>query len=111
MNMGAPASHSAPQKNIGMALLSYLGILVIIPLITEAKNDPFVKYHIKQGLVLLITCVIGSAVSMVPIIGWILSPFIFLFMIVLAIIGIVNAVGGKEKPLPLIGHYSDKIHI
>jgi len=35
-----------------MAILAY--ILFFIPLLTDSKNDPYVKYHIKQGLVLFI---------------------------------------------------------
>ena len=34
-----------------MAVLSYIGPLVIVSYIV-ANNDPFVKFHIKQGLVL-----------------------------------------------------------
>lgn len=33
------------EKNIGMAVVAY--ILFFIPLLTDAKNDPFVKYHVK----------------------------------------------------------------
>ena len=43
----------APQKDVLMAVLAYIGPLVIISYI-QAKNDLFVKFHIKQGLVLLV---------------------------------------------------------
>ncbi|MBP6855591.1 MAG: hypothetical protein KBC26_01280 [Candidatus Pacebacteria bacterium] len=33
------------KKNIAMAIVAY--ILFFIPLLTDAKNDPFVKYHVK----------------------------------------------------------------
>ena len=102
-----PEEKSSGQKNIGMAVLCYLGILVLVPLLTEAKNDPFVKFHIKQGLVLLILDVIASIVAWIPFIGWILWLLIF----ILWIIGIVNAAGGKQTPLPVIGQYADKIKI
>ncbi len=102
---------NAGQKNTLMALLCYLGILVVIPLLTDAKSDPFVKFHIKQGLVLLITEVILMFIGMVPFIGWMLYPLLALACLVLAIIGIVNAVSGEEKALPIIGQYADKIHI
>jgi uncharacterized membrane protein len=90
-------------KNIGMAVVAY--ILFFIPLLTDAKNDPFVKFHVKQGLVLLLT---GFAVSIVgsilPIIGWfIILPLGSLAVLILWIIGILNAVSGKEKELPLVG--------
>ncbi len=98
---------SGGQKNVGMAVLSYLGILVLVPLLTDAKNDPFVKFHIKQGLALLIVDIIASFIVWVPFVGWIL----WLGIVVLFIIGIVNAASGKEKELPLIGPLGAKINI
>lgn len=109
--MGNEAPTSGGQKNIGMAVLCYFGILVLIPLLTESKNDPFVKFHIKQGLVLLITCVILGAVSAIPVIGWVVGGIGSLLVFILFIMGIVNAAGGQEKELPIIGSYGQKINI
>lgn len=91
-------------KNTGMAVVAY--ILFFLPLLTEAKNDPFVKYHVKQGLVLFITWFIVGAVSWMPfvfLIAWALNLGLF----VLFIIGIMNAIAGKEAPLPLIGQFAE----
>ena len=102
---GQPSQSSG--KNIGMAIVAY--ILFFIPLLTDAKNDPFVKYHVKQGLVLFISGFVIMVVSWMPIIrwfAWILNLGIF----VLFIIGVINAATGKEKPLPLIGHFADKFN-
>ena len=49
-------------KNKAMAILSYLGILVLIP-IFAAKDSKFARYHANQGLVLLITEVAYSIVN------------------------------------------------
>ncbi len=96
---------SSKEKPSLMAVLSYLGILVLIPLLA-AKEDEFAQYHAKQGLVLLIAGVIGMFVGAVPIIGWILAPFISLAWLIFSIIGIVNVLGGKKKELPIIGQYA-----
>ncbi len=103
----------AEGKNTGMALICYIWILVLVPLLSEAKNDPFVKYHIKQGLVLLIASIIGGAISgIIPVVGWfVIAPILSIFFFVLMIMGIINAVGGQEKPLPLIGQFGDKFNI
>lgn len=90
-----------------MAVLSYIGILVLIPLLTEAKKDPFVKFHVKQGLVLLIADVIAGVIAVVPLVGWAAGIFVF----VLFILGIVNTIGGKQTPLPLIGQFGEKFNI
>lgn len=104
-----PPPPTPPAQNTGMAILSYLGILVIIPLLV-AKDDPYVKFHIKQGLVLLIAEIVISFFSMVPIIGWIFGGLLWLGLIVLIIMGIVNAAGGKQTELPLIGKMAEHFH-
>jgi len=90
-----------------MAVLAYVGILVLVPLLTDAKKDPFVKYHVKQGLVLLITGIIVGAISWIPLIGWAAGIIVF----ILFIMGILNALNGKEQPLPIIGQFADKFKI
>jgi uncharacterized membrane protein len=93
-----------------MAIFSYLWILIIIPFLTDAKDDPFVKYHLKQGLALIIFDVIGWVVAVAigwfPVIGWIIVWLWWIVSIVLVITGIVNVLNGKEKELPLIGKYA-----
>jgi uncharacterized membrane protein len=93
------------QKNTFMALLSYVGILVIIPFIS-AKNDPFVKFHIKQGLVLFIIEVAAWTLGMMVWAMWPILQIVNLAVLILAIIGIINALKGHEKELPVVGKFS-----
>ncbi len=95
------------DKNKVMGVLAYLGLLVLVPLLA-AKDSKFARFHSNQGLVLLIAegiCSVLSAIlSLIPF--WLIRLPIYLVQIalfVLAIIGIVNAAGGKAKELPLIG--------
>ncbi len=90
------------EDNKLWAVLGYLGILCLIPLLGK-KDSPFAQYHAKQGLVLLI----GYVVSWIPFLGWIIG----LGILILAIIGILNALGGKMTPLPLVGQYAEKLNI
>lgn len=100
----------APKtNNNGLAAVAYL--LFFVPLLTDAKNDAFVKFHVKQGVVLFIAWIGVGIFSMVPIIGWFLSPFLFLGLMVLMLIGILNALGGKMTELPLIGQYAQNFTI
>lgn len=98
------------EKNTGMAIVAY--IIFFIPLLTDAKNDPFVKYHVKQGLALFITAIVIGIVDqflfLIPFIGWTLSWLIGLLIIVLFIVGILNASKGEQKPLPIIGKFGEK---
>ena len=111
----------ADDKKI-MGILSYISFLCLIPLFTK-KDDDFVYFHAKQGLVLfglevivyviyriLVAILIGS------IIGWGLLSILTLIvnllnigLLVLSIIGIINVVQNQKKGLPLIGKFAEKI--
>ena len=96
------------------AVLSYLGILVLVPIL-EAPNSKFARFHANQGLILLIANVaINIVLSILRTIsvviaeplGMIFSVIIGLvsiLILIVTIIGIVNAAQGKAKELPLIG--------
>jgi|SRR6185436_16634199 len=104
-NGTSQASHNHENKTL-MGILCYLGPLVIISYLV-AKEDPFVKFHIKQGLVLFVIDVILWA--LMPMFMWPLYTLVRLInlaLLVLAIIGIVNVVQKKQTPLPVIGGLS-----
>ncbi|PKR77620.1 hypothetical protein CEY16_06700 [Halalkalibacillus sediminis] len=95
------------KDNKAMAIIAYLGIFVIVPLLA-AKDSRFAMYHANQGLILFIFAVVLYTIgSIIPILGWLLIlPLTSLLSLVLAIMGIINAANEKEKPLPLIGKYT-----
>ena len=90
------------EKNKVMGLLAY--ILFFIPLLA-AKDSPFARYHANQGLVLFICGLISSVLWIIPILGWIIAPILSIVITVLAVIGIINALNGKAKELPIIGKF------
>lgn len=96
------------EKNTNMAIIAY--ILFFIPLLTDAKNDPFVKYHVKQGLALFICFMVVAAVSQ-TFFGMFFTGLLDLGLVVLAVIGILNVTKGKQEPLPFLGRFADKIHL
>ena len=96
------------QNSTLMGVLSYLSILVLIP-IFAAKNSPYTRFHANQGLTLFIIDVIWGVVSTIIrfVFGFtvfkLLSGLVSLAIFVLAVIGIINVVNGKAKQLPIIG--------
>lgn len=99
-----------------MAVLAYFGILVLIPILA-AKESKFARFHANQGLILLITGVAYSIfvqviIKIVAFISYALAGIVgialglaWLLLLVLVIIGIINAVKGEFKQLPLIGQF------
>jgi uncharacterized membrane protein len=103
------------QNNKAMAILAYLGILVLIPLFA-AKESPFARFHTNQGLILCIAEIVyyiaySILSSILLAISWRLYflvtiiGLVGLVFLVLLIIGIANAANGKAKELPIIGKY------
>ncbi|MDR1808211.1 MAG: hypothetical protein LBR33_09930 [Propionibacteriaceae bacterium] len=93
------------QQNKAMAVLAYLGPLVLVPLFA-AKHSPFARFHTNQGLVLLVAWVLQSILQGI-LGGFLLNTLLWLVgvaILVLAILGIVNAVNGKTEKLPLVGN-------
>lgn len=100
------------QDNKVMAVLAY--IIFLIPLLA-AKESKFARYHTNQGLVLFLASLALSIVysiltSILYAISWRLGLAVggilwlaLLFPLILAIIGIINAVNGRMKPLPILG--------
>lgn len=112
----APVSASArtEQPNIGMAIVAY--ILFFIPLLTDAKKDPFVKFHVKQGIVVFAMAVILWVIRAIIPWYWVWK-FYWIFnlaglaILVFAIIGIINAANSKQEKLPLIGKFGDMVKL
>lgn len=90
-------------------LLSIIGFLIVL---LAKKKNKFAMYHAKQSLVLFIVYMIGWVILVfIPFLGWGLLPVWWVLMVIMTIIGIINALTGKEKPLPIIGKYAKKIKI
>jgi uncharacterized membrane protein len=104
-------------QNKGLAVLCYLGILIIVPILTEARKHPFVKFHLKQGLALLTTWIavgilastfgFALAASGFLFFGFIF-PLVYLVLFIIEITGIINAATGQMKELPIIGSLGSK---
>lgn len=94
------------QSGKAMAILSYFGILSLIPYFSE-KNNQYVRFHAVQGVNLFIVNTILMAVSSLinNFVGSLLSwPFSIAstFLWILEILGVVYAAKGEQKELPLI---------
>jgi uncharacterized membrane protein len=82
-----------------VAILSYITLIGwIIAIILHSNNKTKLgAFHLRQALLLVLA---GIVFSFIPIVGWILNIGVF----VLWIMGLVFAIQGTEKEIPLIGH-------
>jgi uncharacterized membrane protein len=106
-----PPPSTGSGAKTGMLVLSYLGLLALIPLIVE-KNDKDVQWHAKHGLVLTALFFIGWVA--ISIVGYIMPFFYLLQMVwwigwvIVTILCIVKAVNGQRFTIPGISEFADK---
>ncbi|MDQ5882661.1 MAG: hypothetical protein QG648_13 [Patescibacteria group bacterium] len=111
---------SSIDENKLWGILSYISLLCLIPLLTKKDND-FVYFHAKQGLVLFgaeIIVYIVSSILRASIWSWgvlsilnVVFTLLNLGLVVLAILGIVNVIQNQKKELPLIGKLAQSLKI
>jgi len=90
-------------KNI--AVIAYITIigLIIAFVMNNDKKDAFAAYHIKQSLGLAATGLALGIIGMVPFLGWIINILGIFILLYMWIIGIMNAINGKESSVPFLG--------
>ena len=88
------------------AVLSYLSILCIIPLVLK-KDNSFVLKHGKQGLILFLGEV--AVFILYIILGqWILRLGMFVFG-VLSFVGLIAVLQGRDAELPVVSNLANSI--
>src|SRR3989338_10408413 len=94
----------AIEDNRVIAAIGYVWILCLVPLFLK-RNSQFAQFHAKQGLVLFVAEIFGWLIFWIPLIGW----FLGIFIIILAVLGIMNALQGRYWEMPVLGKSARKI--
>ncbi len=108
-----PGPTAAGQPDTAMCVLSYLGLLALIPLFVK-KDDPFIQWHAKQGLLFsiavfvvmvvisVLAAVVASAIGLLNIVVW-------LAWLGITIVCIMKAVKGEKFAIPVISDFIGKV--
>jgi len=86
-----------------MGALSYLWLLSVVMLLVK-KEDPYVQFHAKQGVVLFAASLV---LWIIPVVGWLLN----IAVTVAVIIGFIKALQGEKYRLPIVADLADKINL
>ncbi len=102
-----------------MIVLSYLGLLALIPLLVE-KEDREVQWHAKHGLVLAVTWIVlfiglqivgmilGAITGGLGCLVALLFPLVAIAVLVIHILCIVKGVKGERFLLPVVSEFADR---
>lgn len=82
-----------------VAYLTWVGLIIAL----VAGDRQASRFHLNQSLVIWLTVTVIGFVARVPLMGWLIGLVGGLFCAVCWFIGIVNAIQGVEKEVPLIG--------
>lgn len=85
------------EKHKTMAILAWF--IFFIPLLTDSKDSKYAKFHANQSLLVTLLYLIAGFTSFF-LIGFLIYPVALVFWV----IGILGAVNGEMKRLPIIGN-------
>jgi len=103
--VGATENANVNEEAKKIAIISYITIigLLIAFVMNNDRKLSFASYHIRQSLGLAATGLALGVIGIIPILGWIINILGFFVLLYLWIMGLVNAMNGKEKPVPFLG--------
>jgi fumarate reductase subunit D len=98
------------SEQLGYGVLSYLSIFCLVPILMK-KEDDFIKFHAKQGLMLFIVEVAIGIIGIIPFLGGIILTLGVLLCGLVSLAGIVQVLMGNKWSIPVISEWSEKFKI
>ena len=92
------------EKNTASALTYLLGWLTGL-LFFLAERDSDIRFHALQSIIFFGGL---TVLGIIPVVGWLLSPFLFLIGLVGWIVLLVKAYQGEKFKLPVIGNWAQR---
>ncbi len=111
----APMSEKDVNEGKAFAIISYVLNFFrlpfwLVPLIM--RNNEYALYHAKQCMILwllgMVSGVICIPLAFIPCVGWVAIVVMLVGILVINVLGLINAMNGQAKPLPIIGVYAEK---
>ncbi len=84
-----------------VAYLTWVGLLIAFVMGDREGS----KFHLNQSLVIWLAGTLIGILSRVPLVGWLIGAVGGIFCAVCWFIGIINAMQGVEKEVPLLGQF------
>lgn len=92
------------QKSNIAAVIGYITwIGFFIAFVIGDRNNRFTAQHLNQALVLNIAEIIGGALAIIPVLGWMAAAVVSVACFALNIMGIYRAATWNDEPLPIVG--------
>ncbi len=100
---------SGMQPNVEALLAYLLGFITGIIFYIIEKENKFVRFHAVQSIVVFgFFFVLGIVLSLIPVLGRILMPALWIIEIVVWIVLMMKAYQGENFKLPIAGDIAEK---
>lgn len=117
MSTDTPPPAAPAKEDATVAILAYITIIgfIIAIVMHGSKKTAIGAYHLRQTLGLFITslviwipCMILAVIPMVNLLMIVVWPLVGLGLLALWIMGLIAAVNGQQKPMPVVGEHYQK---
>jgi uncharacterized membrane protein len=117
MNTASPSAlsmNSATTEDKTTAIVSYLTLIgfIVAIILHSSKKTRLGSFHLRQslGLILLSIAVAltTTVFSFIPFLGWLASLAAWVCLFILWVIGLIAAINGEMKPVPVVGEHLQK---
>lgn len=112
-----PTTPAITSEDRTVAILTYITIIgfIIAIVLHSSKKTALGSFHLRQGLGLLVAgavlWVAGMVIAFIPLINVLmvlLWPVIGIGLFVLWLMGLIAAINGQQKPMPILGEHFQK---
>jgi uncharacterized membrane protein len=112
MDTATPAQTPSPavaSEDKTVAILSYITLIGFIAaiIIHTNKKTKLGAFHLRQMLGFFLTwiavVVCQFVLVIIPVLGWLMILALYISMLVLWIMGLIAAINGQMKPMPVVG--------
>jgi uncharacterized membrane protein len=99
----APPAASTEDRTVAiLAYVTWVGLVIAI-VMHSSKKTQVGAFHLRQSLGLWIAGTVICVGLAITVVGAVLIPFVGLGLFIFAIMGLINAINGQMKPVPLVG--------
>jgi len=102
-----PPATAGEDKTV--AIISYLTLIgfIVAIILHSSKKTKLGAFHLRQMLGFMLTwiavVVCQFILILIPILGWLAIFALYVSMLVLWVMGLIAAINGEMKPMPVVG--------
>ena len=107
-----PSAPSVVTEDKTVAIVAYITLIgfiaaIVIHSVNGGKKTKLGAYHLRQMLGFVLTTIVvwpcAMVLAFIPILGWLCIMAIWISLLVFWILGLVSAINGQMKPMPVVG--------